>query len=124
MSTRAAFYRSYLKQKRSAVANAAGNAVLDFGRPPASLEWVVQRVFVRGAAGQTVRVFVGSDPGSPLTADPLDEVDAVTANPAVNTLDEIEVDSLEPIWALVSGLAVGTQVFGNIRGYIRSKEVF
>lgn len=114
--------RRYGKQRAQVVADGAGQAVLNFNQPVTGEVWVVNRIFIRGGAGQTVRLFVGSDPGDPLNADPVDEVDAVTANPAVNSQDEIAVMPLENIWALVTGAGAGTVVAGQIRYHRRLSE--
>jgi hypothetical protein len=107
--------RQYGKQKATNVADATGQGVLRFGSPPVGIVWVIHRVFIRSAAGMTVRLIVGSDPGDPAGLDPQDEVDAVSANPAVNSTDEIEVESLEQVWALITGVAAGTICSGQIR---------
>jgi hypothetical protein len=110
--SKAMLRRKYGRQARTAVADASGIAILDFGRPPGGTAWVVIGIFVRSDAGATVRLFVGSDPG---TVDLLAEVDAVSANPAVSRPDEIFVDSGEPIWVQVEGVAPGTLCSGQIR---------
>lgn len=107
--------RRYGRQRAQVVADVAGQAVLDFTQPVTGETWVIHRVFIRGGAGQTVRLFVGSDPGDPLNADPVDEVDAITANPAVSSGDEISVGPLENVWALVTGAGAGVVVAGQIR---------
>lgn len=114
---RIASYRTrYGKKKVQLVAAAvAPGEVLNFGQPVKGEVWVVHRIFIRSAAGQTVRLIVGSDPGDPGNFDPADEVDAVTANPAVSANDEITVEENEPIWALVSGVIAGVVVSGQIR---------
>ncbi len=116
---RATLRRHYGIQKRSAIVDVTGAAVLDWGRPPSGFRWVVLHIFVRGAAGQTVRLFIGGIPG---TVTDLEEVDAVQANPAVSSGEELFVDELEPIWAQVTGLAAGTPVFGQIRYRILAEE--
>lgn len=112
MTQRAQLVRRYGRQARSAIANASGVAVLDWGRPPSGQAWVVVAVFVRSGAGATVRLFVGPEAG---TVDPLGEVDAVSADPAVSRPDEIYVDEGEPIWARIEGVAAGTACYGQIR---------
>lgn len=115
----ASIRRRYGRQRAQVAADATPQAILNFQQPPTGETWVVHRVFIRGAAGMTVRLFVGSDPGDPNNVDPQDEVDSVittAAGPvAVSTGDEIAVDSLEPIWALVTGIVAGTVVSGQIR---------
>ena len=112
---KATLRRAYGKQKASAVADVTGQAVLNFNAPPVGMQWVIHRVFIRSAAAQVVRLFVGSDPGDPAGADPLDEVDGVTANPAVSSSEEINVQPSEPVWALITGIPAGTVASGQIR---------
>jgi hypothetical protein len=107
--------RNYGKQKTTAIADATGQAVLKFGSPPIGYVWVIHRIFIRSAAGMTARLIVGSDPGNVPALDGENEVDSITANPAVNSQDEIEVESLEQIWALITGIAAGTVCVGQIR---------
>lgn len=115
--------RRYGRQRAQAAADATPQAVLNFQQPPSGESWVITRVFIRGAAGMTVRLFVGSDPGDPNNADPMDEVDSVittaAAPVAVSTGDEIAVDPLEAVWALVTGIVAGTVVSGQIRYHRR-----
>lgn len=120
--------RHYGKQKRTDVADGTGAGVLDFGAPPKGVTWVVHRVFIRGAAGMTVRLFVGSDPGDPTNADAQDEVDSVIttvgAPVAANSGDEIYVDEQEPIWALITGAGAAAALSGQIRYRILQEEFY
>lgn len=114
-------YRPGISRTQEA-ADAAGLADLDFGAVPASHWWLVRRVFIRGAAGMTVRLFVGT--GAPGTIVETDEVDAITANPAVNSADEIWVGPNEHVWARITGAGASTLVSGQIRYRVITEEVF
>lgn len=125
---RGAFRRKYGKQRRQVSADAAGQAVLDFGHPPKHFAWVVHHAFCRGAAGMTVRFFVGGDPQNTTDIDVRNEVDAVitTAGSPVAAMgpDEIDVNEEEIAWFLVTGAGASTLISGQIRYRILAEEIF
>lgn len=122
--SRATLRRDYGKQRRTAIADAAGLAVLDFGFPPQGFAWVIYREFVRGAAGMTVRLFVGGTPGTVTDLDEEDAVITTAAAPVASSADdEYFAEHSEPVWILVTGAGAGTAVVGKIRYRVLAEVV-
>lgn len=122
--SRAALRKDYGKQRRSQVADAAGQAVLDFGFPPQGFAWVIYREFVRGAAGMTVRLFIGGTSGTVTDLDEEDAVITTAAAPIASSAgDEYYAEHSEPVWMLVTGAGAGTQVVGKIRYRVLAEVV-